>query len=337
MSGTDAAIQNHLPGDKVWIIANPIAGGRRALRHRDRAIALLQSRLPVRQVRWTQHRGDAEHWAREAAAADISLVVGFGGDGTLNELANGLIGSPTVLGILPAGTGNVVASELAIPLDPLQAADSLLTGRVERIHVGLAEYAPLAEELPSQKPSSSFILHPPPSLPLVRRCFLFAAGLGFDAYVCRHLTTGVKRWGGRATYVFDGLRLFLRYQSPRLRVALDGGEPIACSELIVAKGRFYAGRFTIAPDASPRKPDLDVCAFLSPGRGNLVRYAIGIARGKHVAYPDVLYRKAQAVEVTSENEASPDKPVYLHLDGDTVGAAPVRFAVQRDALSVVVP
>jgi YegS/Rv2252/BmrU family lipid kinase len=321
----------------VWIIANPIAGGHTARRHRDRAIALLQSRLAVSQVRWTGRRGDAEQWAREAVAANVSLVIGFGGDGTLNELANSLVGSPAALGILPAGTGNVVASELAIPLDPLKAAQCLLEGKIERIHTGLAEYQPLTGEQLEGEQSSSFIVHrssfvPPSSFPSpAGRHFLFVAGLGFDATVCHSITPGVKRWGGRATYVFDGLRLFLRYRSARLNVALDGGAPIACSELIVAKGRFYAGRFVIAPDGSPRKPGFDACLFLRPGRWNLVRYAWGIAFGKHLTYSDVLCRKAQSVEVAA------DRPVFLQLDGDTVGATPVRLSAQRDALSVVVP
>jgi YegS/Rv2252/BmrU family lipid kinase len=331
MSGENADIHNGILPGKVWIIANPIAGGVGMRRRLDEAIALLQSRLTVSEIRWTQRRGDAEQWAREAVADNIALVIGSGGDGTVNELANGLIGSQVVLGIFPTGTGNVVASELAVPLDPVQAVKCILDGKIERIHAGHAEYQPFADEQSGPERSSSCILHPSPFREPAQRHFLFAAGLGFDAHVCHQITPAMKRWGGRATYVFDGLRLFLRYQSPRLHVTLDGGAPVSCSELIIANGRFYAGRFTIAPDASPCKPDLDACLFLRSGRWNLVRYAWGIARGRHVTYPDVIYRKAQSIEVTA------DDPVYLHLDGDTVGTAPVRFAVRRDALSVVVP
>jgi YegS/Rv2252/BmrU family lipid kinase len=328
MADRDAGSHSHLPEGNVWIIANPIAGGWWGRWRREEAIRFLQSRLHVSEVRWTQRRGDAEQWAREAAAGNVGLVICSGGDGTINEIANGLAGSPVALGILPAGTVNVIACELGIPFDPVKATVCILKGKTERLHIGCAEYPPLAGEQTTPDFPSSFILHPSS---FHRRYFLFAAGVGFDAAVCRHVNTAFKRWGRKLAYCLDGLRLFLGYRSPQLRVTLDGAAPTACSELIVAKARSYAGRFYIAPEASLRKPDLDACMFLRPGRWNLVRYALGIARGKHTTYSDVLCRKAESIEVTA------DKPVYLQLDGDAVGTTPVRFTVLRDALSVVVP
>jgi len=324
---------------EAWIVTNPIAGGRGGRRRLDEAIRFLKSRLPVSEERWTQRRGDAEQWAREAVAQNVALVVGAGGDGTVNELANGLAGSDVSLGILPIGTTNVIALELQIPLDLLEAAKCLLGGKAERIHVGRAEYQPFATETPQtqiQNPQSA-IQNPEsaignPQLAIrANRCFLFSAGLGFDAYACHRVNLELKQWTPKTAYVFEGFRLFLRYQSPRLSVSLDGAEPIACSELIVCKARAYAGQFWVAPEASLRRPDLEACLFLRAGRWNLFRYVWGILRGKHAAYPDVLCRTVQSVEVTS------DGLVYLHLDGDTLGTAPVRFSVERNALSVVVP
>jgi len=333
MAETIGTFHSELSSGGIWIIANPIAGGHGARRRLDSAVALLKSRLTIHEIRWTKRRGDAEQWAREAAAHNVALIIGSGGDGTINELANGLAGSEVALGILPAGTANVIACELGIPFDPTAAANCLLNGKIERVNIGRAEYQPLPGTEPvAQRPSasafssSSFILHPSSF-----RFFLFAAGLGFDAYVCHRVDLGLKRWGRKAAYIIAGLRLFLRYQSPRLQVALDGGPPVSCSELIVANIRSYGGRFQIAPDASFHKPDLDACLFSRPGRWNLLRYALGIMRGTHVKYPDVIYRKAQSVEVST------DRPVYLQLDGDTVGTAPARFTVHPSALSVVTP
>jgi len=321
MADRETGSRGQSPEGNVWIIANPIAGGWRGRRRREEAIRFLKSRLHISEVRWTQRRGDAEQWAREAAAGNVGLVICSGGDGTINELANGLAGSPVAIGILPAGTVNVIACELGIPFDPVKATVCILKGKTERFHIGCAEYHPLAAEPVGPDIPSSF----------QKRCFLFAAGLGFDASVCHLVNPAFKRWGHKLAYCIDGLRLFIRYRSPRLRVTLDGAAPTACSELIVAKARSYAGRFHVAPEASLRKPDLDACMFLRPGRWNLVRYALGIARGKHTTYSDVLCRKAQTVEVTA------DKPVHLQLDGDAVGTTPVRFTLQRDALSIVVP
>jgi len=328
MAESDSGSHSPWREGNVWIIANPIAGGWWGRRRRGAAIRFLKSRLHVGEVRWTQRRGDAEQWAREAAAGNVGLVICSGGDGTINEIANGLAGSPVALGILPAGTANVIACELGIPFDPVKATVCILKGRTERLHIGCAEYQPLAAEPVTPDFPSSFILHPSS---FHRRYFLFAAGVGFDAAVCRHVNTAFKHWGHKLAYCIDGLRLFVRYRSPRLHVALDGAAPAACSELIVAKARCYAGRFHVAPDASLRKPDLDACMFLRPGRWNLVRYALGIARGKHTTYSDVLCRKAQSIEVAADN------PAYLQLDGDAVGTTPVRLTLLRDALSVVVP
>jgi len=321
MPVTTAAIQAELSSDRVLLVANPIAGGRRGRKRLDEAIHLLRSHLTISEVRWTQNRGDAETWARESVAKEISLVIGWGGDGTLNEIANGLAGSAVALGILPAGTTNVIACELDIPFNPVEAAKCLLNGRKERVHLGCAEYSPLTNSSTDAKTASN----------RTTRCFFFAAGLGFDALVCHRVNPALKHWGRKAAYCFDGFRLFPGYRSPRLRVTIDNAEPVVCSELIIAKARSYAGRFCISPDASLHKPDLDACLFLRRGRWNLLRYAWGILRGKHLTYSDVACRKAQSIEVAA------DDPVYLQLDGDTVGMAPARFTVRRDALSIIVP
>ncbi len=288
-------------------------------RRLDRALTLLQSRIPLVEIRWTQRRGDAQQWAGQAAAANAALVIGFGGDGTLNEIANGLVGSNTPLGILPAGTGNVLASELDIPRDPLAAAHALLAGRIEYLSIGRAQFSPPASSSSSQP------------APLIPHYFLFSAGIGFDATVCGRITPALKRCFGRGAYIFDGLREYARYRSPRLQVSLDGGVPAPCSELVIANGHYYAGRFVIAPDASPRDANLDVCLFTRPGRWNLLRYALAIIVRRHTRLPDVLCRKVQSLDVTA------DRAVPLQLDGDTVGTTPARFTVCPQALAVVTP
>lgn len=307
---------------QTWVIANPIAGGKIGKQRLAKAIGILKKRLRVAELRWTGQRGDAERWAREAADRGVGLVIGAGGDGTLNEIANGLAGSDVVLGIVPVGTANVVAYELGIPFDPVRATESLLGGKIERLHVGVAEYEPLkdGDGAPQQAAQGRS-----------RRCFLFAAGIGFDALICHKVNLELKSWTRKAAYVIDGLRLLAAYRSPRLNVRTDGEDRIECSELIVCKARAYGGRFWIAPEASMRKARLDVCMFLRGGRFNLLRYAWGVFRGKHPAYGDVVLRQAESVEVSAEGCA------YLHLDGDALGTPPVKFGVMREALSVVTP
>jgi len=321
MSSSHAVPSDAFLDRGVWIIANPVAGGRTDKRRLDEAVALLKSRLDVKELRWTGQRGDAERWAKEAASRNVGLVIGAGGDGTANEIANGLAESNTALGILPVGTANVVACEFRIPLDSVEGAKTLLESRFERIHLGYAEFAPLPEH---QERSGS-------AGERVGRYFLFAAGLGFDAYVCLRINLRLKRLTRKVGYCLDGARIFARYRSRPMRVSLDGGEPMVCSELVACNMRAYAGNYWIAPEASAHDPHLDVCLFLRPGRWNLLRYAWGIFRGKHPSLPDVVCRKTEAVEVSSET------PIYIHLDGDTLGTTPVRLAIRPDALSVLIP
>lgn len=314
-------------GGDVWVIANPIAGGRGGRRRLEQGIDRLKSKLSVREVRWTRQRGDAETWAREAVERHAALLIGGGGDGTLNEIANALTGTEIPLGILPVGTANVVACELNVPLDPVRAARALLDGTIERIHLGCAEYR-LFERGRQPTPDNP---QPAAGNRTAKRCFLFAAGIGFDASVCHRINPRFKHWGKKAAYVIEGFRLFLTYTSPQLHVTLQGCEPIACHELVISNARSYAGRFWIAPDASMLDDHLDVCLFRRPGRWNLLRYAWGILRGRHPDYPDVEVHKAKSIQVRADN------PACLHLDGDTLGTLPVRFSLLPDALSVVVP
>jgi YegS/Rv2252/BmrU family lipid kinase len=308
-----------MAGD-VWIIANPVAGGRGRQRRLGEAIARLESRLPVREVRWTRARGDAERWAREAAAQQVGLVVGAGGDGTVNEIATGLAGTRLAIGILPTGTANVIACELNIPTEPARAARVLLDGKTQRCHLGWAEYQPMEREAASDSAETS-----------AERAFLFSAGVGFDAYVCQGVRPGFKRWARKAAYVIDGLRLYARYRSPRLRVTIDGAESVECCELIVCKARAYAGRFFVAPNASLQRASLETCTYQRPGKWGLLHLVWGMLRGQHLKNPDFHCRETQSVEVHSDDRA------YLQLDGDAVGTPPARFTVVRDAVSIVVP
>jgi len=304
----------------AWLIANPTAGGVYGRRQLDEAIALLRARLPLEQIRWTAKRGDAENWAREAVQQEIDLVVASGGDGTVNEVANGLARSPVVLGILPSGTVNVVAIELDIPLHAVQAAEALLSGKIERLHLGHAEFA----ALPAPDAASGA------GAPIGRH-FFFAAGFGFDAYVCFRVNMGLKRLTRKGAYIVKGLQHFVRYRAPRLHVSLDGAPERLCSLAVFANTRAYAGRFWLAPAGSLVKPELDACLFLRPGRWNLLRYALGIMCGRHTKMPDVQCLGMQEARVRSE------QPVYLQIDGDPLGTTPARLRIERDALSVLTP
>ncbi len=211
---------------RMLIVFNPAAGARR--RRRLFAALDLMRGLGMRpEVAETTHRGHAVEIARDAARAGVGIVVAAGGDGTIAEVAAGLSGSDSALGVLPLGTANVLALELGLPRAPARAAEVLAMGRTALLHPGLARYADGRELL-----------------------FVQMLGAGFDAAVVHHLPGGLKRAIGKAAYVLQTMREMPRYPFPKLRAVLDGRPEDAVSA-IVTKGRLYAGA-SCSPPAPTR-------------------------------------------------------------------------------------
>jgi diacylglycerol kinase (ATP) len=255
----------------------------------------------------TERPGHARDLAQEAAARGDDLVLAVGGDGTVNEVASGLIGSPTPLGILPAGSGNGLARTLRIPLAPAAAVRSLVNGVVRRMDVGLANGLP----------------------------FLNIAGAGLDAAVGSDFHAHGKRGGRRgvATYVRLSLRRALSYSAQRWRLEA-GGEILDGPALIVAfvNGRQYGGGAIVAPRARVDDGILDIVIFddaplgetlLNAPRlflGNIDRYR----RYRHVAAASAVLTGAGAFE--------------HHRDGEPEEASErLEIGLAPKALRVLVP
>ena len=228
----------------MLIVLNPTAGQRQ--RRRLAAIlAALAARGVTPEVQATHRPGEATELARAGAQAGVSRIVAAGGDGTVAEVVNGLLDGPAgatrpVLGILPLGTANVLAHELAIPRAPAALADLLVDGVPRPIWPGILEQAGQ------------------------QRYFVQMVGVGFDAYVVHRVNGGLKQLVGGLAYGWQGLVEAGRYGFPRIDVVVDG-VATATHGVIVTKGRLYAGRFTLAPDASPLDRGLTVVLFDRPG------------------------------------------------------------------------
>ena len=186
----------------------------------------------------THRPGHAEALAREAACGGASMVVAAGGDGTIAEVANGLLGSPARLGVIPLGSANVVAHELSLPFEPRAVAAALAFGRTRPLWPGVARGAEGS------------------------RLFVQMLGVGFDAQVVHHLPVVLKRAFGRGAYALQTLRELACYRFTPIRLRLDGEETQAAS-VIVSKGRLYGGRFLLAPAACPsRARDFPWCCSI---------------------------------------------------------------------------
>ena len=317
------------------IIYNPTAGNRRV--HRLwRVLDILAANGVRIEVLRTERAGDAQRLARAAAEGGARLVVAAGGDGTIAEVANGLLGTPATLGVIPLGTANVLAHEYALPFAPRAVAAALAFGRTRLLWPGLAEGGgPLtlpAASVPT--PSTPTPSTPAPSIPAAAaaaptRLFVQMLGVGFDADVVRRLPLGLKKVLGRGAYVWQTLRELARYEFPPVTLRLDGVEVEAVSA-IVTKGRLYGGRYLLAPEADSGARGFSVVLFEQAGWRAALRGAIALPLGRLGAIAGVRRVRAREIEFLG------DPPMAAQTDGDPAGRAPrlVRDAARPIALVV---
>lgn len=304
---TDSQLQT-AGARRLLVIYNPVAGSRRGRKRRYEAVlARLRAADCEITVRETTHRGDAEAFAATLTRAASDLLVVAGGDGTINEVVNGLTANPRSaaalpLGIIPLGTANVLAIEIGLGLSPAAIAEALVAGMARPISLGEAN----------------------------GRRFLLMAGVGFDAHVVAGVDGRLKRWLGKGAYIWETLRQFRSYPFPRFRLVIDGEETAAYS-VIAANARHYGGRFVIAEAASLETPSLEVCLFDRGGRWQAMRFAAALVLGQLPRLASVRHLRCRQLAIAGPAE----DPVQG--DGDIVASLPVQIRVLPDALSLVFP
>jgi diacylglycerol kinase (ATP) len=285
-------------------IVNPAAGGGRTERRWPTLRDELARALPTFECVLTTGPGDGQRRAREAAGAGATLVVAVGGDGTLNEVVNGVADTAGVaVAVVPTGRGRDAARNLGVALDARQAVRRLASGTEVRVDLGVAEWDDGT-----------------------RRVFVNAAGTGFDAEVARR----ARERGGSGTvpYVL-GVVAALRAHGPVPgRLAIDGGEgwtgPLTAA--VVANGAHYGGGMKIAPGADPADGMLDLVVLGAFGRLELLRWLPSVYRGGHVAHPSVRVQRVTRVRVAA------DVPLATHLDGEGGPPSPLTLSIRPGAL-----
>ena len=285
------------------IVFNPVAGRRRATllwRVLD-VLAANGIRLDLAE---THRAGHAETLAREAAQAGAPMVVAAGGDGTIAEVANGLLGSGARLGVIPLGTANVMAHELGLPFAPRAVAAALAFGRTRMLWPGIAQNGTSA------------------------RLFVQMLGVGFDAQVVHRLSLPLKRVLGKGAYVLQSLRETERYRFPPVRIRIDGTEAEAAS-VVISKGRLYGGTFLLAPEARPAEPGFSVVLFGCSGPGAALMYGGALPIGLLGRAPGVRHVRARQVEFMGNAK------LPAQADGDAAGFTPLRVADAPAPIAVV--
>ncbi len=280
------------------LIINPRAGLGRPGRAPDAVAACLARHGLSCRVSETTGPGSATETARAAAEAGCPLVVAAGGDGTVHEVLNGLVGTEAALAILPLGTENICARALGIPMGLDAACAHAAHAGVQRVDVG----------------------------EVGGRCFLTMAGIGLDAYVVRHVSPEFKRRFHTLAFFLTGLRAACTYRPAEMRLHLPGGdETLQAWGILLCNAPLYAWRVRVAPSACWDDGVLDVCAFVQRSRAGFLAAVLGSA-----ACSRMLCRhwKAEAGRVSAP------VGVPVQMDGELVTLPHLEFRALPGALRV---
>ncbi len=251
----------------------------------------------------------AAHIAREAVDRGADLILAAGGDGTINEIVNGMAGSDVPLGILPAGTANVLANELGLPTSMEPAAKSLLSCIPERVALGLLSTA--LRETP--------------------RYFLLMAGAGLDAEIVYHLNAGLKNALGKAAYWVAGLSRFGR-RLPEFTVETEGGVYRA-SFALVSRVRNYGGDLEIAPSVSLLDEEFEVVLFEGSSTLPYTKYFLGVLVHRIRGMRGVTILRTRKALFSGAERGK----VCVQVDGESAGVIPATVELAPQALTLLVP
>jgi diacylglycerol kinase (ATP) len=302
------------PPKAILLIRNPIAGRRR----RGLVDAV------VRQVRtqgWTvdlvdtEAVGDARRLAETCDAARYGVIAVAGGDGTINEVVNGLAhrsGDAPALAIVPLGTANVLAHELGLSFKAAAIARTMVAGRALLVRPG--------EACNGGAP----------------RCFSLMAGAGFDAKVVAGVSAPLKRRLGRGAYVWRSMIETRRYRPVRYEVEIDGVRYEAAS-VIVTRGRLYAGPYVVAPLATLSDPLLHVCLFERWGRSHTLRFGFALLTGRLPRAGGYRVIAGREVKVSVLSDAGEPGTQPVQIDGDDALTLPISINLASGAVRLLQP
>jgi len=303
---------------KPLIILNPAARSEKAGQLIER-IRRLVDRGVGAEIRMSTTPGESEKIAADGVKEGFNAIIAAGGDGTINEVVNGIAvavkkshghgdGDPDVrLGILPVGTMNVFAFELGIPLYSLEKAWEI----IER---GTLRWL----DLPRCSTSEG------------ARYFVQLAGVGLDAEVVQRTTRESKKALGPLSYLLS-LAQVVGNKAPEITITTGERTEHRGSFVLLGNGRFYGGPFKFFRNGSPSDGLLDVLVFHNQSAWDLLRYMHAIMIGQHADLRDVDYFQTASLEMISE------EPVPYELDGELTGILPISFSLERHALPVFVP
>jgi YegS/Rv2252/BmrU family lipid kinase len=264
------------------------------------------------ETRFSERPGHLTELAREAAA-DADLLVAVGGDGTVNEVVNGIAGLDVELALIPRGTGGDFVRTFGIPRKLDRAVEVALRGRTRAIDLGRGRYRSWAGE-----DEDSY--------------FANIASAGMSGAIAKRTNETSKALGGKVSYAWATVAVFSRWRSDEVRVRVDGTEQAGrMHDVIVANGRYLGGGMKMVPEAEPDDGLLDVLLIGDLTKRDLLLTMPKTYRGKHLPHPKATLLRGTTVEIDAP------EPLPVELDGEQPGTTPVRFEIVPRALRLRVP
>ncbi len=317
------------------LIYNP-SGGKVVVSHElDKVLAYLNRCRWSVNLRETSKPLEATDLARSAVANGARVVIAAGGDGTVNEVANGLVNTDAALGVLPVGTTNSWALQMGIP-----ALNPILPGTRAAKWV-----ADLEERIDRPLPATYYrkvlmdaarVLVEGQTLPvdvgeISGRYFLISAGIGLEAAIVRSISQREKRNLGAWAYVLSAIESAYKYSGGEVKLTLDGKTMAVSAPLIVVSNiQLYGGMLAIGAKACVNDGKLDLYIFKGEGFFTFVHHAMKVLSKRHLQDPKVEYYQCQDISI----ESPADLPV--HVDGENFGRTPVSIRAVPSSLKVIV-
>lgn len=283
--------------NQYTFIANPEAGRG----HARKLLQPLLDELQARRVDFEMHQTSCPGQALDLARACTSpVVVSVGGDGTLNEIINGLSGKQRAIGIIPAGSGNDFIKSLGIPKGLGEALDVVLGSSIRSVDAGVITCTSSAPEGRTVEARE--------------RMFINGVGVGFDAAVAAKMRT-IKYLGGTAVYVMAVLQTLGKFEAPRFQITIDRVERSSCNLLIaIGNGRCAGGGFYLTPEARVDDGQLDLCIIDDVSVPTILRLMPLVMIARHTHRKEVLMARArERIEIRG------DRRFFVHADGEVIG------------------
>lgn len=306
----------HQPDNPSWVvIVNPVSANGRTGRQWPRNEVLLRDILPPFEAWQTTHPGHAGELARKAIDLGFTTIAVHGGDGTINEVVNGLLkhsADRVPLALLPNGTGADLVRSLGISHNLSQAARQALQGFAQPIDIGQCEFIDLEGRA-------------------AKRYFANVTDVGFGGDLVRYVNSHSKRLGGKLSFLKGLLVTLFRYHNKRILITLDDQEDfeMVASSIVIANGQYFGGGMWVAPEARLTDGIFEVVMVGDVSKLDVLANTKRLYQGTLAEHPKVKTAKSGIVSFTSEEE------VLIDLDGELVGRLPARFQILPQRLSVI--